>query len=74
MGSVDQMGHAFTAYMLGQPLDTAEAAHARRDCLRARRFGSARIAEHRALAALRQRGGQRARFGRAAEQKDMAHG
>ncbi len=74
VGRVDQMRHAFALQVIGQPLDPAEPADAYRDRLGAGVLGAARIAQHRAYPALRQRGGQRARLGRAAEQKDMAHG
>ena len=74
MGRIDQMGHAFSPQIIGEALDTPETAGPRRDRLRARGFGTARIAQHRPFAACGQRGGQRGGLGRAAEQKDMAHG
>ena len=71
---VDQMSDAHVPEVGGEPWDAAETADAHRNRLHLGHLHATGIAERRADATFRQRGRQRARFGRTAEDQDVRHG
>ena len=74
VGRVDEVGELFRLQISRQPLSTAKAADTYRHWLGARISGASGIAQHGAFAAFGKGFRQRARFGRAAKDQDMAHG
>lgn len=74
MSGVDQMGDAFAAQIGGQTFRSAKAADAHWHRLWAGIVDPAGIAERRLLAAFGQQAGERARFGRSAQNQDVAYG
>ena len=74
VGRVDEVGELFRLQKRGQSGSAAKAADAHRHRLGTRISGASGIAQHGAFAALGKGFCQRARFGRAAKDQDMAHG
>jgi hypothetical protein len=74
VGRVDQMRNCLPPEIGRETRDAAKAADAHGDRLRARLAGASGIAQHRAIAAIRQRLCERAGLGRAAQDEDIAHG
>ena len=74
VGRIDQMGDDLRPHMTFEPFDTAEAADTDRHRLRLGVRNAAGVAQRRPLAAPGERPGQRAGFGGAAEDQDVAHG
>lgn len=71
---VHQMGYAMAAQIVGQPRHPAEPANPHRNRLNTGIFRPSGIAERRRNALRREQSGERACFGRAAQQEDMSHG
>lgn len=74
MRGIHQVGHAFVAQMAHQAGHAAKAAHAHSNGLRLGLGDAARIRQHGALATFGQGQRQRAGFGGAAQDQDIAHG
>ena len=74
VGRVDEVGELFRLQISRQPLSTAKAPDAHRHRLGTRVSGASSIAQHGAFTAFDKGLRQRARFGRAAKDQDVAHG
>ena len=74
VGCIHDMADALGLEIAGQPLGPAEAANPRRQGLRDRRLGAARIGKDRVNARARQRARQPGSFSGSAQKKDAGHG